>query len=77
MNSVQIGMKPSDDPKANELRNSNINHPEDAMAEEGEEGEEEELGEEFELDPELMDGVEELAGEEDEEEDLEEDEEEL
>ena len=25
-----IGMKPSDDPKADELRNSNLNHPEDA-----------------------------------------------
>jgi hypothetical protein len=25
-----IGMKPSDDPKADELRNSNINHPEDS-----------------------------------------------
>ena len=24
-----IGMKPSDDPKANELRNSNLNHPEE------------------------------------------------
>jgi hypothetical protein len=24
-----IGMKPSDDPKADELRNSNLNHPED------------------------------------------------
>ena len=27
-----IGKKPSDDPKADELRNSNINHPEDKMA---------------------------------------------
>ena len=26
-----IGLKPSDDPKADELRNSNINHPEDEM----------------------------------------------
>lgn len=26
-----IGMKPSDDPKADELRNSNLNHPEDGM----------------------------------------------
>ena len=26
-----IGMKPSDDPKADELRNSNLNHPEDEM----------------------------------------------
>lgn len=67
----KIGMKPSDDPKANELRNSNINHPEDMEGEEGEE-EEEELGEEFEMDPDLMEGVDELAGEDDE--DLEEDE---
>lgn len=72
----KIGMKPSDDPKADELRNSNINHPEDMEAEGGEE--EEELGEEFELDPDLMEGVDELAGpEEDDEEDLEETEEEL
>lgn len=26
-----LGMKPSDDPKADELRNSNINHPDEAM----------------------------------------------
>lgn len=26
-----IGMKPSDDPKADELRNSNLNHPEDSV----------------------------------------------
>ena len=26
-----IGMRPSDDPRADELRNSNLNHPEDAM----------------------------------------------
>lgn len=26
-----IGMRPSDDPKADELRNSNLNHPEDGM----------------------------------------------
>lgn len=26
-----LGMKPSDDPKADELRNSNINHPDEAV----------------------------------------------
>lgn len=29
-----IGMKPSDDPKADELRNSNLNHPEETSSEE-------------------------------------------
>lgn len=29
-----VGMKPSDNPKADELRNSNLNHPEDFMPEE-------------------------------------------
>ena len=27
-----IGMKPSDDPKADELRNSNLNHPDEKLA---------------------------------------------
>ena len=38
----KIGMKPSDDPKADMLRNANINHPEDAQQTEAEEGMEDE-----------------------------------
>ena len=58
----KMGMKPSDDPKADQLLNSNINHPEEPPMEEdvgGLEGmEDEEFGEELELDPELMEGIE-------------------
>ena len=60
-----VGKKPSDDPKADMLLNSNINHPDEQgmMGEEGMEGEEE-FGEELELDPELMDGIEGLSDDE-------------
>lgn len=58
----KMGMKPSDDPKADQLLNSNINHPEEQSMEEGmgdlEGTEDEEFGEELELDPELMEGIE-------------------
>ena len=58
----KMGMKPSDDPKADQLLNSNINHPEEQPMEEDmgdlEGMEDEEFGEELELDPELMEGIE-------------------
>lgn len=43
-----IGMKPSDDPKADELRNSNLNHPDEQEAYGGERTEDYEEGGEYE-----------------------------